>query len=1377
MGDTGSMALGATLGVIAFLTNTVAVLPIIGFIFLLEALSVMIQIASKKLFKRKVFLSAPIHHHLEALGWPEPKVVMRWSGNLKFQEGYKVNKRKIITSALAIIFVLAISFFVFRGSIFKADTGPYVLSGRIFAEDSKAPLSDVNIILTSTDTNIPPITAKSNLDGSYSISASANTFTSISFLKDGYWDLTGSVINSGNLSNMNLSLAMKSGFGQEDIEIATVKKGRPWETTRFGLSIQPTDNSPSGLKTIVPDGSTYQEQSLGTSSFEGYDLVKHGFAPMQSTVLFAGETLKVGSSKDLTILFRGKAKTDNFSFLNKKIDEGNWQNSPPTYFANPYLKEIPLSSIAIRYQDKDYSVKDAVSANIINSTIFISNYPNQKQLDFNNPDLPIPTGAYFAFWSKKDGVSIAISSNTNNNTVELPTDISYDEFVQIAQHDQILPADQQADLENKENYIIANTYAQMAKNNISITADMDILLTKNEKVINPNQLNSHYMDLLQQQSNKGINIAHADTNTKASIDFLINRASFGADIATYNQVNDFKNTQLNNIKAIMGEPIFSRTVKVYNLDKVLVCNSLPSYAFGDLSKGAIFTTKSECLEYMNSFKDNGASISNLNVIIIDFNGQSISKSREETLEHEMSHSWRSVFKMVYSHSFEEGLAESLPFVMKQVYNPNYSAVGDKETPVNNFDYWANNVPEAYRTYTGDKYLGYYYDGYDFLSEYGIQDDFFWTRKMHASAILKFFIQDYEPGSPTFYQKFDDNLFLEVVKNMGYPVNLQMSDQYQINMYNLVWKNGKLMSDMDLYNIFSNSGNNEDLKQVENIDLAQWFKTKSVFHLSGIYNTPAVVASAVIQYPEAQTICTNNDLKCLAYQNKSMIFYTNSFQSNGGRGVSYLTGTFNNKIYYFTPEGNALRIVDSTDTTDEQGALDITPTISLAKTVNSQYTGSWHFVSVAKEDNGHGSRGIYAGNLFTKAGSGVGSGIYGTADLPDGTVITLNHVKDDGSLEQVAQTTISNYAYEFPQVNDNYGQYVLNTTGYTKNIDKWKGHYEQDIKTDTTNPIITSKGSSGSKINYSLSEPASAFIEYGLEKDKYDNISFGKAIDASKFEGDEIKDGDRELTIENLDKTKEYHYRIWAIDKSGNISHTDDQVLNPIDISNIQIKDITDTSATITWTADPATQAVIEYGTTTNYGQTKADTEVKTNHSVNLTGLTKGTTYHFRIKAFITDANKSNYSSDQTFQAITFAISNITTGYGTGNLPKITWNTSVSAFGLVEYGETASYGSTLASGNPTFKETTKIALFPNNLPVGKTYHFRIKAYVSETAPIYSSDQTITYNPCSEIRNAWVGETGAQIYMPYSDKTLTISGQTYPYQTGGYIVLSGLTPATH
>ena len=79
MGDTGAVALGATLGVVAMLTNTALVLPVIGLVFVVETLSVIIQLLSKKLRNgKKVFLSAPIHHHFEAVGWPETKVTMRF---------------------------------------------------------------------------------------------------------------------------------------------------------------------------------------------------------------------------------------------------------------------------------------------------------------------------------------------------------------------------------------------------------------------------------------------------------------------------------------------------------------------------------------------------------------------------------------------------------------------------------------------------------------------------------------------------------------------------------------------------------------------------------------------------------------------------------------------------------------------------------------------------------------------------------------------------------------------------------------------------------------------------------------------------------------------------------------------------------------------------------------------------------------------------------------------------------------------------------------------------------------------------------------------------------------------------------------------------
>jgi len=78
MGDTGSISLGVLIAMLFIFVNSVFLLPIIGFIFLLEALSTIIQIVSKKLRGgKKVFISAPWHHHLEAKGWPEPKIVMR----------------------------------------------------------------------------------------------------------------------------------------------------------------------------------------------------------------------------------------------------------------------------------------------------------------------------------------------------------------------------------------------------------------------------------------------------------------------------------------------------------------------------------------------------------------------------------------------------------------------------------------------------------------------------------------------------------------------------------------------------------------------------------------------------------------------------------------------------------------------------------------------------------------------------------------------------------------------------------------------------------------------------------------------------------------------------------------------------------------------------------------------------------------------------------------------------------------------------------------------------------------------------------------------------------------------------------------------------
>jgi phospho-N-acetylmuramoyl-pentapeptide-transferase len=78
MGDVGALALGGALGVIAVIVRHEIVLFIMGGIFVLETVSVILQVASFKLTGKRIFRLAPIHHHFELKGWPEPRVIVRF---------------------------------------------------------------------------------------------------------------------------------------------------------------------------------------------------------------------------------------------------------------------------------------------------------------------------------------------------------------------------------------------------------------------------------------------------------------------------------------------------------------------------------------------------------------------------------------------------------------------------------------------------------------------------------------------------------------------------------------------------------------------------------------------------------------------------------------------------------------------------------------------------------------------------------------------------------------------------------------------------------------------------------------------------------------------------------------------------------------------------------------------------------------------------------------------------------------------------------------------------------------------------------------------------------------------------------------------------
>ena len=78
MGDVGSLALGGAIGTLAVLSKAELLLPFIGGLFVIEAVSVILQVASFRLTGRRIFRMAPLHHHFELMGWPESKVVIRF---------------------------------------------------------------------------------------------------------------------------------------------------------------------------------------------------------------------------------------------------------------------------------------------------------------------------------------------------------------------------------------------------------------------------------------------------------------------------------------------------------------------------------------------------------------------------------------------------------------------------------------------------------------------------------------------------------------------------------------------------------------------------------------------------------------------------------------------------------------------------------------------------------------------------------------------------------------------------------------------------------------------------------------------------------------------------------------------------------------------------------------------------------------------------------------------------------------------------------------------------------------------------------------------------------------------------------------------------
>ena len=332
------------------------------------------------------------------------------------------------------------------------------------------------------------------------------------------------------------------------------------------------------------------------------------------------------------------------------------------------------------------------------------------------------------------------------------------------------------------------------------------------------------------------------------------------------------------------------------------------------------------------------------------------------------------------------------------------------------------------------------------------------------------------------------------------------------------------------------------------------------------------------------------------------------------------------------------------------------------------------------------------------------------------------------------------------------------------------------------PTATQVTHNSAVITWQTEEPSTSKVEYG------ETTAYGSAAESA----DAVTQ--HSVKLEGLQPNRVYHFRVSssAADKDTGVS--DDQTFQtlyqPITISGLEVRDLKAAEATLAWTTDIASSARVEYGETTAYGQVAARVEPATSHVFTLTGLSPGTTYHYRITCEVPTVAVGIVSGQSftTLRLITItqapSVKDVTDSEAT-----VVWATDVPTTGKVEWGLDASYGAgSAADPQPTQNHSLKITgLSPN-----ATYLVR----VTDTAPGYETLVTegLTFKtaPASitiVVPPAEVDLTSSSVVITWTTDAASDSrveyglDTTYGNESGSAtlvsqhsVKLSGLTPGT-
>ncbi len=323
----------------------------------------------------------------------------------------------------------------------------------------------------------------------------------------------------------------------------------------------------------------------------------------------------------------------------------------------------------------------------------------------------------------------------------------------------------------------------------------------------------------------------------------------------------------------------------------------------------------------------------------------------------------------------------------------------------------------------------------------------------------------------------------------------------------------------------------------------------------------------------------------------------------------------------------------------------------------------------------------------------------------------------------------------PATTYHYRVKTVNSIGTTYSEDKT--FTTAGIPPAATTSAATSKSTTGATLNGTVNAnntSTTVTFEYGT------TTSYGQTVTASPSSVEGMTNTDVSASITGLTAGTSYHFRVKAVNSVGTTYGSDmtftTEGLAPT-ATTLDATSKTSTGATLNASVNAnmaSTTVTFEYGTTTSYGQTVTASQSpvtgssNTNVSANISGLSAGTTYHFRVKAV--NSVGTTYGSDMTFTtaglaptATTMAATNKT---ATGATLNATVNANmVSTAVTFEYGTTTSYGQTVnASQSPvTGNAITNVSANLTGLTAGTTYHFRVKA-VNSVGTTYGSDMTFT-----------------------------------------------------